>query len=584
MRTHRLLLPLDFLIVLFVLTGLVLGGQFSYDPTLGYVVQVGLILGLLVYLALAHGLATWEIAYPISRILVLAGTGYAVFFILQYGYQGYTENPALIERIGQLTTLLPDLGIFPGHLNAAATFLESMIPLGVVLVLTSLTRPIKIFWAVCTLVCLYALVLTFSRGAFVALGVGLCLSMIVLGRNQLTRLGGAALLIGGAAALLLTNAGSEWVLGRWELYRNSFYVASDYTFTGIGLGETFPLVYSRYGLLIQVPFLTYAHNLALSVWMGHGLPGLLVFGLLLLTFYRFVWRVIRSGRVRRLFHAAWLSVTITLIHGLFDSRHYVEAVWLMTHLLALFGLTAGAGRLALARALERDRTILTRYFPWRLAIGSLIGFVIAGVAFQPTVRAVWHTNLGAVAQTRAELTEFLPDSERSVLQAEAIRHYEQALSYVPNWPNASRRLGNLYLNLERFAEAVPLLETAYILEPDNPAAIKGLGLAYMWAGRPEDAAQVLAQSGDQRQVSDEVVTWGYWRQSEKNQPLLAAYAYETVQALSPTGGSVVVGLLAADAYRNAGQNDRARLWYEWVLEQEPGNTAAQDGLRALSGS
>ena len=60
---------------------------------------------------------------------------------------------------------------------------------------------------------------------------------------------------------------------RLDLYRQSLWLIRDYAFTGVGLGGQFALALSRYVLLIQVPYLTYLHNLYLEVWLQQGLIG-----------------------------------------------------------------------------------------------------------------------------------------------------------------------------------------------------------------------------------------------------------------------------------------------------------------------
>ena len=580
---HRTLLPLDILVGLFAITALTFGVTAAYNPGLSYPVLIGIIAAVIVYFALAHGVVNWGMGYVAGRVLILVGTFFAVAVILQYEYLGYVETPGIIQRAGSMTTLLPDLGLHFPNPDAVATFLEVMIPLGIVLVLTSRHRSIIAVWAICTLICLYALVLTFSGGAVVALAVTGLIAGLFLSRRWSLRLAFLLLLIAGIAALFLTSAGADWVLSRWLLYRNSLYVASDYLYTGIGLGDTFALVYSRYGLLIQVLQLSYVHNLLLSVWMGQGLPGLLIFVTLIVLFYLFVWKVIRL-HPRRLFHAAWLGVTVNLIHGLFDSRQYVEALWLMPTLFGLIGLTAALGRLALADVREAKRIRRLRYVPWRLAAAGTVALIVGGVIFRQQLQAAWDTNLGALAETRTDLNEWLDDEQRELGYREAELFYERALEIDPQWPNANRRLGNLLVNEGRFAEGVKPLEAAYLSEPVNPATVKGLGLAYTWVGRSEDAARIFWLLSDPAEMSNELTNWGfYWNTPEQNQPLLSAYAYETAAAMYPDYVSIPIWEAAADGYLAGGQTDKAREWYERILAQEPDNQEVAQTLAEING-
>jgi hypothetical protein len=363
------------------------------------------------------------------------------------------------------------------------------------------------------------------------------------------------------------------------LYQNSLFVASDYLFTGIGLGDTFPLIYSRYGLLIQVLQLTYAHNLLLSVWMGQGLPGLLVFAALVITFYLFVGKVLRL-RPRRLFHAMWLAVTVNLIHGLFDSRQYVEALWLMPTLFGLIGLTAALGRLVV-RGEKRPQNL--RYIPWRLAAAVSVVLVVGVVAFNRELRAAWYTNRGALLETRTELNPAFSEAQRNTGYDEASEFYQRALGIDPIWSNANRRMGNLYVKTGRYAEAILPLEAALLHEPANGATIKGLGLAYTWSGRSADAARTFLLLPDPAGMNEELTQWGFYWGSEQDQPLLSAYAYETAAAMYPQNVSIPIWQAAADAYRAAGQTGKAREWYERILVQEPGNQRVAQALSEITG-
>lgn len=580
MRGHRWLLPLDLLVGLFALSAAVLGVFPSYNPELSYTVQAGVLLGCAVYFVVAHGPTGWDSLRWIGHLLMLAGTGVAALVVLQYAYLSWGESPPLIQRAGHLTTLLPDLGIPYWHPNAAATFLEIMIPLGIALAFSS-RRLLRFFWALGTLLCLYALVLTFSRGAWVGLGVTFFVAVIVLARPRPVRIGAAVLLVVGSGGVLLSAAGGDWALSRWILYRNSLFVAGDYAFTGIGLGDTFPLVYSRYGLLIQVLQLSYPHNLFLSVWMGQGLPGLAAFGGLIVTLYLMVRRVIRSAKPHRLFHAAWLGVTAALIHSLFDSRYYVESWWLLPSLFGLIGLAAAAGRIAMTHAVKHDAAVPTRYFPLRHAASISAALLVGALVFNTELRAAWYTNLGALAETRAELGEGLTDTQRAALNSEAQDYYQRALALNPDWPNANRRSGWLAVKLEDFAQAVAPLEAAYRSEPINPAAIKGLGLAYVWNGQTEDAARMFLLLDDPQAMAEELLVWGWWRGSADQQPLLSAYAYETSLAMYPDAVSLPVWQAVADAYRSAGENELARQWYSRILEEEPEHAAARQALAQL---
>lgn len=580
-------LPMDCFVLLFMLSG-VLGVLPSYDQNLSIPLMTAVLVSGALYFVLAYGIRSRTQAHFVGMGLTITGILFALLFIGQYGYQNYPETPAILLRLGGMTTLLPQANSYQMHPNAAATFLEAFIPLGIGLIFSSRPRWFQVVWAVGVAVMLYALVLTFSRGAFVALGLTLLLFILTrlpftfrYGLVALLGIAGLALLFAPLSGIPLVGSGQEWLLSRWDLYRNSLYVAGDYLFTGIGLGDTFSLIYSRFGLLIQVPFLTYTHNLPLAVWVGQGLLGLLAFSALVITFYCFVWKVMHTTQPGRTFNGAWFGVTAVLIHGLFDARQYVEPWLMLTTLFALIGLTVAGGRLALVRLYTHVADSNTRYFP-RLAFAAGLAVMLTGaLIFNQTLRAAWATNLGALEETRAELTPNLESEAQAVFYSAAQDYYRAALTIDPNFVPANRRLGNLLVRQDQYDGPVPLLEIAFAGEPENVAARKGLGLAYVWTGQTDKAADILMGLRNPEAMRDELYTWGTYRH-ENGLPLLEAYAWETAQIMYPDGSNLSVLMRLADDYRISGQVDKARYWYEQVLRYDPGFEAAQVALDALS--
>jgi hypothetical protein len=357
------------------------------------------------------------------------------------------------------------------------------------------------------------------------------------------------------------------------LFLNSLYLAGDYAFTGVGLGDTFAMVYSRYSLLIFVPFLTYAHNLPLSVWLNQGLLGLTALAGTIVAFYVFV-RCAHRAAPPAIFHGAWLGVTATFLHGLTDARQYADSRWVMPMLFVSIGLAVASGRLAIGEAGNRSRSV-----PRPIAIGIPIILIALIVLFNRSISATWNTNLGAIDETRAELAPDLTPPQRAAGYASAEASYRTALASDPAWPNANRRLGNLLVNLDRFDAAAPPLEAAFAQEPGYPAAIKGLGLAYVWIGRTQDAARQFLRLDDPTSMVEELFTWANYRR-EQDRPLLSAYALETALAIYPTT-HLDVWLLAADMYRQAGQIESARVWYNRVLSSDPNNERAITALNEM---
>jgi O-antigen ligase len=634
--------------LLFALSA-ILGVLPAYDASLSVSALVAILGSIGLYFAIAYGSRSPVVIRAVAILGLLVAVTFALYFITQYGHLGY-EKGNIIARLGEFTTLLPDLGGFTPQPNAAATFLEVAAPLGIALAVSSRKPASKVVLAIGTLSVVYAIFLTASRGSWLALGVtaSLAIALSVLARLPRRT---ARMIVGAGIAIAFFGLIAVVALGpdrlpflsstfsrasdRGRLFLNSLYLAGDYAFSGAGLGDTFALVYSRYSLLIQVPFLTYAHNLPLSVWLNQGLLGLIAFGGLALTFYAFVFRVNRAAQPSALFHGAWLGVTATLLHGLTDAPQYADSRWVMPMLFVWIGLAVASGRWARrespaatdsrsrfyqpGRELPEDKSSGystapdesgsqprlrgaapkpgdlspggRRSFPSnpeearfpitrRALLAILVVLALTVIIFNRSILAAWQTNLGAIAETRGELAPSLDPSQRDELYASAEAAYRNALGIDPAQPNANRRLGNLLVKLDRFDEAAPPLEVAAERETTNPAAIKGLGLAYVWVGRTADAARAFLRLDDPAEMASELYTWGNYRR-EQAQPLLAAYALEAAQAMYPDSARLDVWLLIADAYRAAGQVDAARAWYNRVLAAEPDNARARAALAEI---
>jgi len=579
---------LSLFLLLFALSA-ALGVLPAYDAGLSTATLMAVFAGVGLYFVIAYGPRDRSSVRVAAAIGMLTALALALYFIGQYGHLNY-EKGGILSRLGELTTFLPDLGGFTPHPNAAATFMEVALPLGLALAWSGRSTRTRALWAICSFIIAYAVFLTASRGSWLALGLTAALAMALTVLNRLPRraaaltivVGGLVLVAGLAVILALGPerlpllASTFWrAFDRGRLFQNSLHLASDYAFTGIGLGDTFALLYSRYVLMIQAPFLTYAHNLPLSVWLNQGLLGLTAFLGVVAAFYLFAYRVYGT-RPSRLFHGAWLGVTVTLLHGLTDAPQYADSRWVMPMWLAWMGLAVASGRLTLRdtrpalHSPVRARRLLT------VAAALLIALVLV---FNRPLLALWHTNLGAVAEARAELNERLAPEQRDAENAVAVAEYRNALDLDPSQPNANRRLGNLLVKLDRLDEAVPFLEAAFAADPARDATIKGLGLAYVWVGRLDDAVRIFRLLEDAHDMPEELLTWGFYR-SENDRPLLAAYAYETAILLDGRS-KVEVWLLAADAYRAADQVDAAGAWYNRVLAVDPDNERATRALNQI---
>lgn len=517
-----------------LLAGAIVSLWASYDASL----SLPILLTLAGSAALYYAVANAHKPTALAQAALLAGLAVAVYFLTQYEHIPHADKSGLISSLGSVTSgLFPRLGSWQPFPNGVATLLEGLIPLGIALTVTGRSLGWRVSSGAATGIMGLAVLVTASRGAWVALLVAGALWLASRRRWGVIMLSGAAIIalvvLGGYLALVegATLAGIP-VAGpvlyqlfarpdRLEVYQGSLRLIQDFPLTGIGLGEVFALVYSKYVLLIPHAFLSYSHNLYLTVWLGHGLLGVLGMGWLVVAFGCLVVRERRKGHPTPLLQAAWTGVVAILVHGLFDARQYVD-LWTMWPLFVLLGLAVSSSTI---RAPKRTRKAApSRQWKWVALTLLAVGCI---VVWRP-LAAVTCANLGTVKQAKAELAALPDDVKDSHLRA-AIANYERTLQLAPNNRTASLRLGNLAVAGGRYEEGVAHLEVAWRAAPEDPTTRKALGLAYTWVSEVDRAAELLK---DTRDIVAELNTWGWWHGQEGRQQV-AMNAYRTSLALKP---------------------------------------------------
>jgi len=569
----------------------------AYDRSLSLPTVIAIVISIMVYAVLVFAIRTDQGAYLLTMGAAAFGTLFALFFITQFGHQGYTEVPAFLARFARFTTLLPDLGVHL-HQNSVATLLEMILPLALVLLFFSKGR-MRLVWGACVVILLYAVLLTYSRSGWIGIALALLIGLVVVGMTRLSPLRAALVVVAivGFSLLLLIlvvtlgaempffRSAVETLNSRLEIFRNGFYLAGDYPITGIGPGGTFAMIYARYSLMIFVPLVTYAFNLPLAILVGQGVIGLLAFVLIVLMFYLYIYRVLRESQPDAPFYGAWIGVTATLIHGIGDARQYVESPFVMPVLFFGMALAVICGRIAIHNEVLNGWIESGGRGRLLAGIGVIAVIVLAGgfVLFNQPIRAAYFTNRGALDETRADtfIRPNVSEDERAQLVASARGWYERALAALPDYANASRRLGNMSVDEAQFEPAIPLLETALAAEPTYQAARKGLGLAYVWVGRTADAACMFRQLDSVSEMREELYNWAQFR-AENGQFLLSAYALDSAAVLDDYEQSNMdVWRLIGERYEAGGDTEQAVMWYSRILLRQPDDLLAQERLQAL---
>lgn len=514
-----------------LLAGALVGSWASYDLSL----SLPVLLSLAGCTALYYAVANASRPAMLAQAALLLGAGAATYFLVQYRHIVPAEKSPLAFALGELISgPFPRVGAWEPFPNGLATLAEGLIPLGVGLAVAGPSRIWRIANGLLTGLLAVATLATASRGAWVALVVAGAIWLASRWRSGLLVLAvSAALAVGVLGGYLVLGEGVTLadvpLVGptlqqlfvrpdRLYIFRGSLYLLRDFAFTGIGLGDVFGGIYSRYVLLIPYVFLNYAHNLYLTVWLEQGLLGAVGIVWLVAAFLVFVVRHTRLGEPGTLFQAAWVGAIVVLVHGLFDARQYMD-LWAMWPLYLLPGLVV-----SLCPARSRPRAGVRA---WRWVAIALVPVIGSGLVLWRPLGAVALANLGAVRQTRAELREGLGDDVRATYLQAAAASYKRALDLEPRNLTANLRLGILALDAGRYQEAVSYLEAASEAEPNDPAVRKALGLAYIWVGRLDQAESLLVGVPE---IAKELNTWGWWW-GQQGKDTLAQNAFQMATRL-----------------------------------------------------
>lgn len=296
-----------------------------------------------------------------------------------------------------------------------------------------------------------------------------------------------------SSAFTPVGGGSNTVVNRLALWQHALDLIRDYPFTGSGLGSTM-MVHAVYVMLIHVGFIAHMHNLFLQIAIEQGFFGLAAFLVLLALALWRAWLAARSGgSIVALAAAAALIAMI--VHGLADAGLYASRMVPLMFLPIGFGL--GLPRPAPGPARRRRMApILIIALPLAAALLLLL----------PFTRAAWQANLGAVGQTRIELSRYHWPKPQVVDQvrresasdlAPAIAHYRAALALNPGQATANRRLGQIELSLGEYEAARQHLQRAYQTAPGQQATRASLGESYAIAGQSDEAIRLWRSVSNQ---------------------------------------------------------------------------------------
>jgi len=226
---------------------------------------------------------------------------------------------------------------FYGSPNNLALYLGRLLPVAIAIAAWGRRGGRRWFYGLTALVMAVALVLTYSRGAWLlGVPVSLLFLMALRGRRAFVLALGVLLLAavvlllvvgpGRLTSLLDTTGGTTFF--RLQLWQSSWSMVRDHPVLGVGLDNFLYEYRTRYVLpsAWEEFNLSHPHNLVLDFWLRLGLPGLAVLAWLLVAFFRRGWQAacrLAGGDRRWLVLGLMAGMVDFVAHGLVDNAFFL---------------------------------------------------------------------------------------------------------------------------------------------------------------------------------------------------------------------------------------------------------------------
>ncbi|NLT14001.1 MAG: hypothetical protein GXY05_06620 [Clostridiales bacterium] len=293
------------------------------------------------------------------RLFVLAGTLVSLYGIYQYFYYNPGSAGTWIDsdKFSDITTRVYAT---LGNPNVLGEYLLLITPFSFACVLTAKTWPKRLLFLAFTAVMLLCMLFTSSRGGWLGLLFAAAVFAIMLDARLL--------LVGlvGLAALYFVLP--DWVITRFTsigdftdsstsyrvyIWLGTIAMLKNYWLSGIGPGITaFNTVYPAYSYnTIAAP---HAHNLFLQLTCDAGIVGLLLFLMIIFSYYRMTFGAFskeKDKQTRIYLIAAISAVSGFLLQGLTDYSFYNHRVTLF------FWVVIALGSILARRSKMEDGTI-----------------------------------------------------------------------------------------------------------------------------------------------------------------------------------------------------------------------------------
>lgn len=509
--------PFDWPLLLFLISALI-SVWAAFDKEMAWTKFWAIVAGVLLYYALAafslpdSAVDDRRWGKPAAWFLAIVGTAVSVYFLASNDWNANETKFAVLSIIGR--SLQGPLPSIPGHRinpNVVGGMLAMLIPFSAILnweAGRARKWPALIIGSVIFVVMLLGLVLSGSRGAWIAVlgALGLAIIWWVTGAVDVKKAGRRRLVFAGtllfgaiafmAAMILVPDIRHRLIeslavlpggTNRLDLYRNSLILVQEYPFIGAGL-NSFMMLYSSYAFLTHVGFIFHAHNFYLDVMIEQGIVAVLALLWMFGIFATALWRESYDGRIRPYLGAAALSVVTILLHGFVEDALYGSRGVMLFFVPLAFALPFPQR--------NEESVAQRRWMVQGLGLGLLAAALIMWIR---PLQSAAISNLTAVRQSQAELGIYewpgwpIQDALRREVDLTGVTSgYERALAVNPSNAAANRRLGQVELSLGEYRDAQKHLELAYEQTPWDNATRQLLGEALLTNGRSADGKELWA--------------------------------------------------------------------------------------------
>lgn len=514
---------------------------------------------------------------PKSNILIMPGIAtflavlIAIFFIFSNNWITQPSDLSIINQVGRLWMgFRPELIASEMSANFAGGLLAIFLPFTVAAIWMSTVQH-RLGWLIayingCAII-LFGLFLSSSRGAWLALVAGFCgwllwkISNWIAKRFQkpvmvifaLTLLVFGMLLIGfiriypgGVVALANRLPGLPSGASRLDIAQSATRLISDFPFTGGGL-RSFPGLYSQYIMVIPYYMYGYSHNFFTDLFLELGIFGGLAWLVVALSGLWLLLQLLTNKNsppeYRFIIGAVGVAYLVMLVHGLVEDAIFGEQGTIFLFFLPAMavGLTRSSQMLQLVNTSDPnrdDKKMKPSLQLWMgLSVLVFVMIVIGLVIGNPSTRAQWYANLGAISMSKQDLAGWPLDQWNSNTDTSgyepAMEDFLRSVKIHPKQRTAWHRMGLVSLQSRDFVQAVYHFENALLIDPMHRGIRKNLGYAYTWNDDEEEAFSLLKTIPESAGEMDVYSRW--WR--EQHQPELAKKAKAMAIELEKIKGS-----------------------------------------------